>query len=42
MEHVKIIILDVVMDECDQNLLLTVGIGTVISIGAFMGAVRKM
>ena len=30
------------MDECDQNLLLTVGIGTVISIGAFMDAVRKM
>lgn len=30
------------MDECDQNLFLTMGVGTVISIGAFMNAVREM
>lgn len=42
MEHVKIIVLDVVMDECDQDFLLTVGVGAVISIGAFMDAMRKM
>lgn len=41
-EQVKIIVLDVVMDEGDQNFFLVVGVRAVISIGAFIDAKREM
>lgn len=41
-EHVEVIILKVVMDEGGQYLLLAMGIGAEISIGALTGAVWVM